>query len=140
MKTVLALVLCSIYSFVLQAQTDTVYTKSGLKYLSLLSGNGPNPNIGNRVKITYVGKLLNGEVFQALEAGDVFFFKVGDPTIILGMNEGVQLMKQGEKARFVIPPFLGYGSKGVKDPEGEKEFMVPPNATLVFDIELLSVK
>ena len=122
------------------AQQDTVFCKSGLKYVSLKAGNGKRPTAGQRVKVTYTGKLLNGEIFQALEKGEVFMFQIGDPGIIQGWNEGFTLMSEGEKGIFVVPPFLGYGTKGVKDPEGEKEYMIPPNAMLIFEVELISIK
>ena len=122
------------------AQRDTVFCESGLKYVRLKEGDGKKPIEGQRVKVSYVGKFLNGEIFQALEKGDVFMFKIGDPGIIKGWNEGFQLMRQGEKGVLIVPPFLGYGSKGVKDPEEVKEYMVPPNSTLVFEVELISVK
>jgi FKBP-type peptidyl-prolyl cis-trans isomerase len=122
------------------AQRDTIFRESGLKYVCLKKGDGKKPAEGQRVKVTYTGKLLNGEIFEALEPGDVFMFKIGDPGIIKGWNEGFALMSQGEKGVLIVPPFLGYGSKGVKDPEGEKEYMVPPNATLVFEVELISIK
>ncbi|HVD98207.1 MAG TPA: FKBP-type peptidyl-prolyl cis-trans isomerase [Cytophagaceae bacterium] len=127
-------------AFQLQAQQDTVYTGTGLKYVQLKAGDGKKPVDGSRVKVSYTGKFLNGEVFEKLEDGDSFFFKIGDPTIIKGWSEGFKLMSQGEKGIFVLPPFLAYGSKGVKDPEGLKEYMIPPNATLVYEVELISVK
>jgi FKBP-type peptidyl-prolyl cis-trans isomerase len=139
MRNILLLLLlfASIKSY---AQRDTIFCESGLKYVRLKEGDGKKPIDGQRVKVTYVGKLLNGEIFQALEPGDVFMFKIGDPGIIKGWNEGFKLMSQGEKGVLVVPPFLGYGSKGQKDLEGEKEYMIPPNATLIFEIELISIK
>ncbi len=122
------------------AQQDTVYCESGLKYVRLKAGDGKKPVDGSRVKVSYVGKFLNGEVFEKLEDGDSFFFKIGDPTIIKGWSEGFKLMNQGEKGIFILPPFLAYGTKGVKDPYGEKEYMIPPNSTLIYEVELVSVK
>jgi FKBP-type peptidyl-prolyl cis-trans isomerase len=139
MKNILLLILFFV-SITSYAQQDTVFCASGLKYVRLKEGKGEKPAEGQRVKVTYVGKLLNGEIFQALEKGDVFMFKIGDPGIIKGWNEGFQLMKEGEKGILIVPPFLGYGTKGVKDPEEIKEYMVPPNAMLVFEVELISIK
>jgi peptidylprolyl isomerase len=129
-----------LYSQLTWAQQDTVYTPSGLKYLVVKTGSGPSPIEGDRVKVRYVGKFLSGEIFEALEDGDVFMFKIGDPTIIKGWSEGFKLMHAGEKGIFVVPPFLAYGTKGVKDPEGIKEYMIPPNSTLVYEVELISIK
>jgi len=127
-------------SLQLVAQQDTTYCASGLKFLSIKEGNGIKPKVGDKIKVTYSGKFLNGEVFEALEPGDVFMFKIGDPTIIKAWSEGFQLMSAGGKAVFVVPPFLAYGTKGVKDPYGEKEYMIPPNSTLIYEVELLSIK
>lgn len=122
------------------AQQDTVFCASGLKYLPTKLGDGKKPVDGQMVKVSYKGILENGEVFEELEKGDSFFFKIGDPTIIKGWSEGFKLMSKGEKGVFIIPPFLAYGTKGVKDPYGEKEYMVPPNARLTFIVELISFK
>ncbi len=122
------------------AQQDTSYSETGLKYVRLKSGDGIHPTKGQEVKVRYVGKLLNGEIFDGFENGSVFLFRIGDPGIIEGWHEGFQLMSKGEKGIFILPPFLAYGSKGVKDPEGEKEYLIPPNATLVFEVELISIK
>jgi FKBP-type peptidyl-prolyl cis-trans isomerase len=122
------------------AQNDTVYCESGLKYVQLKPGVGKKAMNGQRVKVSYVGKLMTGEVFEALEDGDVFMFKIGDPGIISAWNEGFKLMSTGEKGIFITPPFLAYGTKGAKDPTGEKEYLVPPNATLIFEVELISIK
>jgi FKBP-type peptidyl-prolyl cis-trans isomerase len=122
------------------AQRDTVFCASGLKYVSIKDGDGKKPIDGQRVKVTYVGKLLNGQVFQAMEPGDVFMFKIGDPGIIKGWSEGFKLMSQGEKGILIVPPFLGYGSKGQKDLDDETKYMIPPNATLIFEVELISIK
>ncbi len=139
MKIVFFLFL-SLLSVSLYAQQDTLYCESGLKYVRIKSGDGKKPLDGQRVKVSYTGKLLNGEIFEKLEDGDSFFFKIGDPTIIKGWSEGFKLMQQGEKGIFIIPPFLAYGSKGVKDPFGEKEYMIPPNATLIYEVELVNIK
>ncbi len=123
------------------AQQDTIFCESGLRYIRLKAGDGSKkPLEGQMVKVSYKGILENGEVFEELEKGDVFLFKIGDPTIIKGWSEGFKLMSKGEKGIFIIPPFLAYGTKGVKDPYGEKEYMVPPNSTLTFIVELISIK
>ncbi len=119
---------------------DTLLTENGLKFIQVKKGNGINPKEGQKLKVSYIGKFLNGEIFEKLEDGDSFFFKLGDPTIIKGWNEGFKLMSTGEKAIFIVPPYLAYGTKGVKDPYGEKEYMIPPNSTLIYEVELISIK
>lgn len=127
-------------SATLFAQQGTIYCASGLKYVRLQSGDGVKPLDGQEVKIWYLGKLIDGEIFDELSRKSTFMFKIGDPGIIKGWHEGVKLMSKGEKGIFIIPPFLGYGSKGFKDPYEEKEYMIPPNATLIFEVELISIK
>jgi FKBP-type peptidyl-prolyl cis-trans isomerase FkpA len=134
------LLLFFVISSSIYAQQDTVFCESGLKYVRLKEGDGKKPLDGQQVKVTYTGKLQNGEIFEALEKGDFFMFKIGDPDIIKGWSEGFKLMSKGEKGIMIIPPFLAYGTKGVKDPYGEKEYMVPPNSTLIFEVELISIK
>ncbi len=134
------LLLFLLISFKAFSQGDTVLTENGLKFILVKKGNGVNPKEGQKLKVSYIGKFLNGEVFEKLEDGDSFFFKLGDPTIIKGWNEGFKLMSAGEKAIFIVPPYLAYGTKGVKDPYGEKEYMIPPNSTLLYEVELISIK
>jgi FKBP-type peptidyl-prolyl cis-trans isomerase len=140
MKHLLILLFTLLLSSSLHAQYDTLHCESGLKYIKLQEGTGKKPLDGQRVKVSYIGKLPNGEIFDQLEKGDHFFFKIGDPAIIKGWSEGFKLMSPGEKGIFIIPPFLGYGTKGVKDPYGEKEYLIPPNSTLFFEVELFSIK
>lgn len=140
MKNIFIILFLFISTTVLAQKQDTVYCKSGLHYIKLKEGNGIKPIDGQRVRVSYVGKLENGEIFEALENGDVFMFKIGDPGIIQGWNEGFKLMSEGEKGILIIPPFLAYGTKGAKDPFGEKEYLIPPNATLTYEVELISIK
>ncbi|MCS6824861.1 MAG: FKBP-type peptidyl-prolyl cis-trans isomerase [Cytophagaceae bacterium] len=123
-----------------QAQSDTVETSSGLKYYKIKSTSGTPAKPGSKVKVAYIGRFTNGEVFQSTEKDEYFIFKIGDPQIIKGWNEGFQLLRQGEKAVFIIPPWLAYGAKGAPDPTGEKQYIVPPNTTIIFEVELLEIK
>lgn len=117
---------------------DTLETPSGLRYLVMKKGDGVQPKVGQEVKVKYVGFLENGQVFE--DPGAAFKYNLGDKGIIPGWNEGIQLMREGEKTLFILPAKLGYGSKGSKDEFEPDKYVVPPNATILFEIELLKVK
>ena len=107
-------------------------TLSGLQYLVLRQGNGPRPKPGQKVKVNYVGTLLDGKKFDSsYDRGQPAEF--GLDQVIKGWTEGVGLMPVGAKYRFWIPARLGYGEKGAGTD-------IPPNATLTFDVELLGVE
>ena len=106
-------------------------TPSGLQYMVLRQGNGPRPKPGQKVRVNYEGKLLDGSVFDSSYArGQPAEF--GLSQVIAGWTEGVGLMPTGGKYRFWIPARLAYGEKGMGDE-------IPPNSTLTFDVELLGV-
>jgi FKBP-type peptidyl-prolyl cis-trans isomerase len=108
-------------------------TASGLIYVETEEGTGPQPQAGQRVKVHYTGKLLDGTKFDSsLDRGQPFEFALGQGQVIKGWDEGIALMKEGGKATLIIPSKIGYGAGGA----GE---MIPPFATLVFDVELLEV-
>ena len=109
-------------------------TASGLLYETTKKGKGATPKAGNRVEVHYVGTLLDGSKFDSShDHGRPFVFPVGRGQVIAGWDEGLMLMKAGEKCTLIIPPELGYGAHGAG---GE----IPPNAWLVFEVELLSFK
>lgn len=114
------------------AKKDGVVTrKSGLQYLVLKEGNGRSPKATDKVKCHYEGFLIDGTVFDSsVQRGEPAVF--GLDQVITGWTEGLQLMKEGGKTRFFIPYMLGYGETGAGQ-------MIPPFATLVFDVELLEV-
>ncbi|MES9845237.1 MAG: FKBP-type peptidyl-prolyl cis-trans isomerase [Candidatus Sedimenticola sp. PURPLELP] len=108
-------------------------TDSGLKYEDLVEGDGEQAVAGNSVTVHYTGWLTDGSKFDSsLDRNDPFRFPLGGGRVIRGWDEGVQGMKVGGKRRLTIPPQLGYGAAGAGG-------VIPPNATLVFEVELLEV-
>jgi FKBP-type peptidyl-prolyl cis-trans isomerase len=109
-------------------------TNSGLRYKILKKGDGNKAAKGNTVSVHYEGSLTNGQVFDSsYQRNQPIDFQLGIGQVIPGWDEGISLLKVGDKARFVIPSELGYGSAGAGG-------VIPPNATLVFDVELVEVK
>jgi peptidylprolyl isomerase len=137
MKSPVFLVVFILLSFVSKGQ-DTSKTSSGLRYVILEAGDGETPSNGDEVKVRYIGYLSDGSIFEA--PSSAFRYTLGDKGIIPGWNEGIALMKEGAKYVFILPPSLGYGEKGSKDFFNPEEYAVPPNETIIFDIELLKVK
>lgn len=112
--------------------STTVVTASGLKYTDLKVGDGPRPRLGQRVQVHYIGWLANGKEFESTyKIGQPAEFILG-PALIRGWNEALQSMKVGGKSRVVIPSHLAYGATG-------RPPMIPPNETLIFEIELLGI-
>jgi FKBP-type peptidyl-prolyl cis-trans isomerase FkpA len=108
-------------------------TDSGLKYEDLQAGDGDEAAAGQRVTVHYTGWLLDGDKFDSsVDRNEPFVFSLGKGMVIQGWDEGVAGMKVGGKRRLTIPPQLGYGSRGAGG-------VIPPNATLVFDVELLDL-
>ena len=113
--------------------TNEVTLPDGLKYVDLVEGTGPSPLKGQKVTVNYTGTLQNGTKFDSsYDRGKPFGFQIGQSQVIKGWDEGLRTMKVGGKRRLVIPPALGYGAAGVPP-------TIPPNATLVFEVELLNV-
>ncbi|SDE04035.1 Peptidyl-prolyl cis-trans isomerase (rotamase)-cyclophilin family [Pricia antarctica] len=109
-------------------------TESGLRYKMIQEGNGAKAQKGQTVSVHYEGSLINGQVFDSsYKRKQPIDFQLGAGQVISGWDEGISLLKIGDKARFVIPSELGYGSAGAGG-------VIPPNATLLFDVELMDVK
>ena len=107
-------------------------TPSGLRYKILQKGDGQQATKGAGVSVHYKGQLLDGTVFDSHKRKQPIDFNVGVGQVIKGWDEGIQLLKVGDKARMVIPSDLAYGSAGAGG-------VIPPDATLIFDVELVSV-
>ncbi len=117
---------------------DTVTTPSGLKYRDEVVGTGPSPKDGQSVNVHYTGWLdengKQGKKFDSSrDRGQPFSFPIGQGRVIRGWDEGVATMKVGGRRTLIIPPELGYGARGAGG-------VIPPGATLIFDVELLGVR
>lgn len=108
-------------------------TESGLRYQIINKGNGKKAENNKTVSVHYEGSLENGKVFDSSYKRKPIEFPLGQGNVIEGWDEGIALLQVGDKARFVIPSHLGYGSQGAGG-------VIPPNATLIFDVELMDVK
>lgn len=113
----------------------TKVTASGLKVEEMVVGKGPSPRQGQTVGVHYTGWLTDGTKFDSSrDRGAPFEFEIGVGRVIKGWDEGVMSMQVGGRRKLTVPPELGYGPRGT--PGGP----IPPNATLVFDVELLHIK
>ncbi len=105
----------------------------GLSYVDLVVGRGPMPKIGETVRVHYTGTLVDGKKFDSSrDRGTPFEFPLGEHQVIAGWDEGVATMRVGGRRKLTIPPALGYGDRGAGG-------VIPPGATLIFDIELLGI-
>ncbi len=117
------------------AGKDTVTTESGLQYIKLNeNGEGKQAEAGDMVYVHYSGFLQDGKLFDSsVERDEPFVFPLGQGKVIRGWDEGISLLREGEKAKFIIPSDLAYGERGYPP-------VIPQNATLIFDVELLTVQ
>jgi len=114
---------------------DTLTTASGLRYIKIAEGSGAQAENGKTVDVHYTGYLLDGKVFDSsIERDEPISFPLGKGMVIKGWEEGIALMKVGDKMRMIIPSDLAYGSRSVGNG------LIPEFSTLIFDVELMGVK
>jgi peptidylprolyl isomerase len=112
---------------------DTLSTESGLKYIIINGGSGDYPIDGSIVTVHYTGYLTDGTLFDSsVERDQPFRFVLGQGQVIQGWDEGIALMRKKARYRFIVPPDMAYGTRGAGP--------IPPNATLIFDVELLGIE
>jgi len=117
-----------------EVSTGFKQTDSGLRYQIIQDGTGKQATKGDMVSVHYKGQLLDGTVFDSsYKRKEPIDFKIGVGQVIAGWDEGIQLLKIGDKARMVIPSNLAYGSRGAGG-------VIPPDAPLIFDVELVNIK
>ena len=109
-----------------------ITTASGLMYIDNVLGTGDLPKAGEKVRVHYTGKLEDGTQFDSSQGKAPLEFTLGVGRVIKGWDEGVAGMKVGGKRKLTIPPIMGYGNRDMR--------VIPPNATLVFEVELLVVE
>ena len=113
---------------------ESIQTASGLEYVEISLGTGASPKTGDTVSVHYTGWLKSGKKFDSsVDRGEPFEFPIGKGRVIKGWDEGVGTMKVGGKRKLVIPAHLGYGERGAGG-------VIPPGATLIFEVELLGVR
>jgi peptidylprolyl isomerase len=113
---------------------NQVTTASGLKYVEITEGTGELPAKGQTISVHYTGTLENGKKFDSSrDRNSAFEFQIGEGQVIKGWDEGLSTMKVGGRRKLIIPAELGYGARGAGG-------AIPPNATLIFDVELLKIK
>ncbi|MGH7233814.1 MAG: FKBP-type peptidyl-prolyl cis-trans isomerase [Nitrospiraceae bacterium] len=111
-----------------------ITTASGLQYIDVTEGTGRQAELGDTATVHYTGWLADGTKFDSsVDRKEPFSFRVGAGQVIKGWDEGVSSMKVGGKRKLIVPPQLGYGARGAGG-------VIPPNATLTFDVELLGLR
>ncbi len=117
-----------------KTMSEPITTASGLKYVETTVGTGAVPTKGQTVEVHYTGTLENGKKFDSSrDRNQTFKFQIGTGQVIKGWDEGLSTMKVGGRRQLTIPPDLGYGARGAGG-------VIPPNAVLLFDVELIGVK
>lgn len=115
-------------------EENPIMTSSGLQYVDLVKGEGREAHVGETASVHYTGWLKDGTKFDSsVDRGQPFSFRLGAGRVIKGWDEGVVGMNIGSKRKLIIPPNLGYGERGAGR-------VIPPNATLIFNVELLDLR
>ena len=115
------------------SKAGEVTSPSGLRYIDEVVGTGESPKPGQNVTVHYTGTLENGTKFDSsFDSGKPYTFRIGTGKVIKGWDEGIMTMKVGGKRRLIVPPSLGYGDAGFPP-------KIPPDATLLFEVELVGV-
>ncbi len=128
------------------ARPDTAHlvtqrTRNGVRYVFHARGTGALPRPGSRVAVRYTGFLPDGRLFDATAAsGGPLRFRVGRGEVIAGWDELLPLLPAGSRVRTWVPAALAYGVRGVLDPDDATRFLIPPNAELVFELHVVSVR
>jgi FKBP-type peptidyl-prolyl cis-trans isomerase len=123
------------------AQSDTIVTASGLKYVLLKEGRGKQAGKGDKVQVHYTGRFTDGRIFDTSSLdGKPIKITLGKKSVIKGWEEILLRMQKGTRLVVVIPPDLAYGSRGIPNPEIPGAYIVPPDATLVFEMQLVKLK
>ena len=118
----------------LMTDENIITLPSGLKYIDIVEGTGEMPKKGQTVVVHYTGTLEDGRKFDSSrDRNQPFDFAIGAGRVIKGWDEGLSTMKVGGQRKLIVPPDLGYGARGAGG-------VIPPNATLIFDVELLAIK
>ena len=119
-----------------------ITTGSGLKYRDIVVGKGAQAQPGDDILVNYTGRFTNGRVFDtSIGPGKTpFELHLGRGDVIKGWDEGLANMRVGGKRKLLIPPNLAYGERGYPDPRNPSAYVIPPNSTLTFDVELVKIK
>ena len=122
-------------------QVSPQRTPHGVRYVFRERGTGPLPQPGQRVSARYTGFLPDGHIFDASEAqGGLLKFRVGRHEVVAGLDEVMPLLPVGSRVRVWIPAALGYAAKGVRYPDDDDRYLVPPGTPLVFELEIVGVR
>ncbi|MBC8144761.1 MAG: FKBP-type peptidyl-prolyl cis-trans isomerase [bacterium] len=132
MKPILILLAFLLPVCALAQRPDTVRTDSGLVVIWKQRGDGERAKVGQMAIVHYTGKLVDGKIFDSSVEREPFAFRLGKGQVIKGWDQGIAMLRIGDKATLIIPPAMAYGAKGA----GE---IIPPNAQLIFDVELLDL-
>ena len=123
------------------AHLTTLTTRGGVRFVFHKRGTGAQARPGSRVAVRYTGFLPDGHIFDAnVASGGALRFRVGRQEVIAGWDELLPLLPAGSRVRAWVPAALAYGPAGVRDPDDERRYLIPPNTALVFELQVVSVR